>query len=95
MGGSRVQEGDEGCGAHRHADPQGVAESDARHGVERVAGTVDLGIVLRVVRCVRGVVDLHAVHEEEPLAKPVMATSALFIVVKTKALTTPFRHLGR
>jgi len=30
-----------------------------------------------------GVVDLHTVDEEDPLAKPVMATRVLFITVKT------------
>jgi hypothetical protein len=95
MGGSRVQEGDEGGGAHDHADPQVVAEPNARHGVERVAGAVGPRVTRPGVRGVPGVVDLHTIDEEEPLAEPVMAPGVRLIAVKTKALLTPFRHLGR
>jgi hypothetical protein len=42
-----------------------------------------------------GVINLNPVHEENPLAKPVMATRILFVTVKIKAKATSFRLLRR
>jgi hypothetical protein len=49
--------------------------------------------VLRRVRHVLGGVNLHPVHEEDPLAEAVMAPGIRLIAVEAKALAASFRHL--
>ena len=93
MGGPRVQEGDEGDGGHHHADAQRVAEPNACHGVEGVAGRVRPCGLVPSFRGVLNVVDLHPVHEEESFVEAIMAPSVWLFAVEAKALVTAFRHL--
>jgi hypothetical protein len=79
MGAAGVEKGDERGSPHYHCQLHGVSHGHAGHVLQRKTGgfLVSLGSVVVV-----GVNELHTVDEEDPLAKPVMATTIFLITVK-------------
>jgi len=92
MGGPCVDQGDERGVAQGDFQQNGSAHSHARDCMKGEQGSL---LVSRAVRDgVVGLVDLDAIHEEDALAKTVVASSERFIAVETKTEATALGDAG-